>query len=315
MQVIPYSEQLKSEWNEFVSNAVNSTFLINRNFMDYHQDRFEDCSLLFYNKKGLRGIIPANKDGRAVFSHTGLTYGGLIWGANCYSSEISEMLSDTLRYYKDSLGVEKFYYKPIPHIYHKIQAESDLYFLHSFGAKLHARGLSTAIDLTQVVPCNQMHKRHSNKALREGIQWKWAETQEEWGSYWNLLEQVLLERHQTTPVHNLYEILLLKSRFEQQIRLVIALQNNQIIAGTVLFFTQTVVHAQYIAANDQGRNCGALDFLFEQLIKSNSLQGRKYLDFGISTEEGGKILNEGLLFQKEAMGGRGVCYDEYVLTL
>ena len=42
---------------------------------------------------------------------------------------------------------------------------------------------------------------------------------------------------------------------------------------------------------------------------------KEYIDFGISTEQGGNILNEGLAFQKEGFGGRGVCYDCWQINL
>jgi len=38
-------------------------------------------------------------------------------------------------------------------------------------------------------------------------------------------------------------------------------------------------------------------------------------DFGHSTEQLGKFLNENLIFQKEGFGGRGVVYEVYKYTL
>ena len=38
-------------------------------------------------------------------------------------------------------------------------------------------------------------------------------------------------------------------------------------------------------------------------------------DFGISTEQGGRYLNEGLIFQKEGFGARTVVYDTYELNI
>ena len=38
-------------------------------------------------------------------------------------------------------------------------------------------------------------------------------------------------------------------------------------------------------------------------------------DFGVSTEQRGSYLNEGLIFQKEGFGGRAICYDTYAIDL
>lgn len=41
----------------------------------------------------------------------------------------------------------------------------------------------------------------------------------------------------------------------------------------------------------------------------------RYLDFGISTEDSGKVLNEGLISQKESFGGRTVVYQTWELVI
>ncbi len=82
------------------------------------------------------------------------------------------------------------------------------------------------------------------------------------------------------------------------------------MGGTWVFDTGQVVHTQYIASTKEGKAHGALDLLFDELINRRYREGI-YLDFGKSTEEGGRVLNEHLIFQKEGFGGRGVCYDTY----
>ena len=80
--------------------------------------------------------------------------------------------------------------------------------------------------------------------------------------------------------------------------------------GGILFNTQQVCHSQYISANEYGKEFGALDAVFDNII-NNLHPNFRYFDFGQSTEDYGKYLNEGLIYQKEGFGGRGVCYDCY----
>ena len=77
-EVKTYEASLKEDWNRFVENAKNSTFLFNRNYMDYHADRFQDMSLMVYRKGKLYALLPANRKSDVLYSHQGLTYGGLI---------------------------------------------------------------------------------------------------------------------------------------------------------------------------------------------------------------------------------------------
>ena len=90
------------------------------------------------------------------------------------------------------------------------------------------------------------------------------------------------------------------------------------MAGTLLFYTRNVIHAQYIASTDEGRAGAALDFLFDRLLHTdvgNVPASARFFDFGISTEGDGSFLNEGLVFQKEGFGARTVCYEHFLLTL
>ena len=98
MTIIPYSINKREVWNRFVEESKQGTFLLDRNFMDYHADRFFDCSLLVYNDDvietelnddSLVALFPANwaEEDRTVYSHQGLTYGGLITKPNITQKE------------------------------------------------------------------------------------------------------------------------------------------------------------------------------------------------------------------------------------
>ena len=65
-------------WNDFVSKSKNGTFLFHRDFIEYHSDKFDDFSLLVFFKQELVALLPANQVNNTIFSHQGLTYGGLI---------------------------------------------------------------------------------------------------------------------------------------------------------------------------------------------------------------------------------------------
>ena len=106
----------------------------------------------------------------------------------------------------------------------------------------------------------------------------------------------------------------MKSLFPNDIRLFVAKADDRIVAGTLVYETSQVAHAQYIAASKEGRAVGALDGLFCYLINEVFAE-KKYFDFGISTEQGGRYLNEGLAFQKEGFGARAVVYDTYLIKL
>ena len=124
----------------------------------------------------------------------------------------------------------------------------------------------------------------------------------------------VLERHHAKPVHSVDEIILLNKFFPKNIKLYAAFENDDLIAGTIIFDTGRVIHTQYLASSDRGREIGALDLIVSNLIET-VYKNRDYFSFGPSTEEQGWVLNEGLIRQKEGFGGRSIVHDFYKLTI
>ena len=149
-------------------------------------------------------------------------------------------------------------------------------------------------------------------ALREGLS---IRQDDDFASFWTVLEGNLMERHQSRPVHTLEEIMLLHRRFPQQILLYrVCRAAKRTVAGCVLYVTERVVHVQYIGSTPEGRAYGAVDLLFHHLIHE-TYKDVPCFDMGTSVEEGGRVLNEGLIFQKEGFGGRAVVYDTYEMEV
>ena len=140
-----YAPALADEWNQFVAASKNGTFLFDRRYMDYHSDRFTDHSLMIYRRGKLYAVLPANVDGDTLYSHQGLTYGGLLMNERTTAAEVVDifrLLNATLR----EEGIRKVVYKAVPWIYHKQPAEEDLYAIFEVcKATLAVRNLSSTI--------------------------------------------------------------------------------------------------------------------------------------------------------------------------
>ena len=297
----------KEEWNLFVKDSKQGTFLLDRSYMDYHSDRFTDHSLLIYRQGKLYALLPANERDHTLYSHQGLTYAGLLTSAKATTEDICQVFIAINAYLK-SAGFQKVVYKAIPWIYHQIPAEEDLYaIVKECHAHIAVRNIASVIDMSH--PLKWRRDRHygANKAATDGIT---IEESQDFPAFWQILEDNLMLTYQAKPVHSLEEILLLKSRFPKQIRLYVAKQKEDVLGGTLLYLTPQVVHAQYISATPQGKHNHAIDAIFRKLLKEE-YRDCQFFDFGTSNEDGGKVLNTSLIYQKEGFGGRGVVYDTY----
>lgn len=319
LHILRYNDSLQKTWDTFVMRIRQASFLFLRSYLDYHRDRFCDCSLMVLDDRDhVVALLPANvsrSDSRCVESHGGLTYGGLLYDDKVGVADVGLLLDACLTYYRRE-GFSSLVYKPLPSIYDTVPAEEDRYWLFRFGATLTARASSSVIDLRSPLPLSTLRRRKVAKANR-CADLQLCDSSERLGEFWNVLTDVLASRHHTCPVHTLEEITRLQTAHPDNIRLFTALADGKVLAGTLLYLTRNVVHAQYIAASELGRETGALDWLFACLIdhyKGEAI-ARPWFDFGISTASGGQVLNEGLAFQKEGFGARTICYDQYTLML
>ena len=74
-----YDRQDRSRWDDFVDRSKNGTFLFRRDYMDYHEDRFVDASVIVLDEaEALLALFPANRSGNRIVSHGGLSYGGMV---------------------------------------------------------------------------------------------------------------------------------------------------------------------------------------------------------------------------------------------
>ncbi len=307
-----YTPSLADEWNAFVAQSKNGTFLFDRRYMDYHADRFSDCSLLFYRAGRLHALLPAHAAAALFSSHGGLTYGGLVTDRHFAAAEavpLFTQLNDWLR----QTGFRRVVYKPVPHIYHVLPAEADLYALHHVcHARLTGRDIGTDIVRRRAPRWERVRRRGVRRAQEAGIS---VRRTDDYAAFWRILADNLGSRYGVQPVHTLEEIELLAGRFPDNIALFGAYRDGVMLGGLVLYITTQVVHAQYSSATDEGKALGVMDMIYDHVLREEYTD-RPHFDFGRSTEgPAGDVLNARLTFQKEGYGGRTVVYDTYEYTL
>ncbi|MFV3014237.1 GNAT family N-acetyltransferase [Pseudomonas sp. KHB2.9] len=308
-EVKKYDASLSAEWDQVVNSSKNGNFLHLSQYFRYHEDRFDDASLIIYKKNRPVAVFPANRIENTIYSHSGLTYAGLIFSKDVGCSAVLSIF-DVLKIYYNELGASSLVYKCIPSVFTSYPAEEDLYALFRNDAKLFRRDVSSVVEIANAPKLSDSRKCVIRKAEKNSVSFS---AQVSAADFHALLSKVL-ERFDSKPVHSVDELELLISRFPDEIKLYGAVRDNNLLAGALVFDFGHIVHTQYLAASDVGRQVGALDFVLNNLI-SNVYCLRKYFSFGISTEDAGTTLNEGLISQKEGFGARAVVHDFYRMEL
>ena len=310
IRINKYTEADKKLWDDFISLSKNGNFLFLRDYMDYHKDRYIDHSFIFWKKNKPIAVLPANEDGKLLISHGGLTFGGLIMSLEIRATEVLEIF-ELLCNYCVNYGFQTVIYKVIPSVFCNYPSKEDEYALFRYNAKLIKRDISSVLSLQKnKIRFSESKRQSLTKCEKLGL--KVIESND-FSTYWELLTEVL-SKFDTEPVHSLQEIIHLKSKMPDKIKLYEARLDDSLLAGVVIYDYSRVIHTQYMANSIEGRNIGALDYLNYVLINQVYFD-RIYYSWGISTEQEGKVLNTGLIQQKEMMGGRGVTFDVYRIDL
>ncbi len=291
--VQPYSAAFKTAWDDFVSQAEVHSILFYRDFMEYHSERFEDNSLMVFQNKKLIAILPANIDNeRTVYSHQGLSYGGLIFKPYTYF-DTRVFAFQALLDYLSNQGIELLHLKAIPSAYTYDASEKIIFHW--------LRSKTSRIDIYSYLPKgtytnpNKDRNKYLKKVARDELE---VRKHDDYATFWhNLLEPNLSKRFDVSPVHTCAEIQLLAKKFPKQIQLFGAFQKGLFRAGILLFVHKHVAHAQYIAGDDN-RSDGSLDYLIDTVIKE--FIGNYNFSFGSSSEAQGAYINNGLLYWKES---------------
>lgn len=311
-EVKKYAKQDYKIWNDFIDQAKNATFLFHRDFMEYHQDRFEDFSLLIYENQKLVAVLPANIKDNNLYSHQGLTYGGLVYSKKIKTEKVELILDEILVFLKEN-NVKTFYYKPIPGFYFPHGNKEIDFFLFKRGAILDHKEMNLVINLKAELCISKSKLKHFRRI--ENLPLEIVE-EEDFEPFWDqVLQPRLLEKYKAKPVHTKEEISFLKQNFDKNIKQFSVYQENVIIAGITIFEEDNVIKSQYGATSKSGEKVRALDFLFINLIEKYQQEGKSFFDMGIVNEEDEKGYNLGLLNQKEELGCSVYNQDFYKINI
>ncbi len=309
IEVRRYCEADRDAWNAFLENSRTPIFLFARSFMEYHRDRFTDHSLVICDDGRLVAIFPASRHGDELISHGGLTFGGFIVGKHEYARNTLRYMAELFAHCHHN-GIPRVVFKQNPSFYSVVTQDETDHAMFLMDAEMYRMDTAFAIDMQcePPVPYQERRRRAVNKALKAGVI---VTESNDFSAFWEtILTPNLLDRFGVAPVHSLSEIRKLHQDNPGHIRMFEARINGALYAGTVIFETPRVAHAQYISANDEGRRNGAIDLLFHVLI-TEVFRQKRYFDFGIANEQDGHSFNTGLMDWKEGFGARPFAHRFY----
>ena len=314
-RVARYAPEDAARWDALVASSGNGPFVFGRSYLDYHADRFVDCSWLVWHGTALKagfvaGVARATAAPTVLVAHPGLAYGGLFQAGLLPYKDLADILNLLCEAWR-KLGFRQLQLRLVPRAFCRLPSDGLAFWLHQQGAQLTGRELNSVIDLTQNFRIGTWRRNNLRQARQHGVR---VGVSLDYAAFWTILTENLLQSHGQQPVHTLAEIELLARQNSGHLTLYAAFQAQTMVAGVVLYQDerQDFAHTQYIAGSPQGKRIGAVDAVLGLVIETVKSRFAR-LSFGISTVHG--VLNPGLLTQKEGFGAAAEVQDMYLLDL
>lgn len=316
MSVRPYREDLHDVWDGFVlGSSINGNFLQTRAFLEYHPEgRFCDCSIMYYDEKNnLRAVIPAaciQTEGCKVFvSHPGSTYGGIVLDEKSCTAKRVQTIIDEIIEYLYCAGFGRLELRFPPDFLWYRNAGPLVEYMMQLNGFTETLELTTYIDYATydddiVSNFSQGKRTNVNNGKRAGLKFAVLTEQSQFQRFYKLLCENL-KKYDAAPVHSFDELVELHTkRLIGSAELVGIFEGEKMIAGgwLFLFANQKAAHTQYLCADSDHNKLSPMTFLYYSLIRYCKEKSFKYLSWGTSTEDAGKVLNWGLTASKESFG-------------
>lgn len=316
MAILEYTDDCAEDWDRFVEASVNGNFLQSRRFLSYHPEgRFEDASLIYQDQKGnMRAVIPAickiDANGKKLFiSHGGSTYGGLVVGTKMCAAKHIQALLDELLSYLEHQGYSYVDLRFPPDFMWK-RPEAGL-----FEYMMRLNGFEERIELTTYIDFDcykesilsnfaQGKRTNVNNGKKKGLAFRILTSYGDAEKLHALLTENL-KKFDAKPVHTVDELWdLYKNRLPGETEIVGVFDGDDLLAAgwVFLFSNMNAMHTQYLCADSAYSKLSPMTFLYYSVIDYCKSEGYRYLSWGISTEDSGRVINWGLTESKEHFG-------------
>lgn len=325
----PFEETDSALWDSFIDRSINGTIFHRRKFLGYHPPaRFADASLMFYIRNTLAGVFPAaiiDDHGKKVLkSHPGSSFGCIVVDSPPGILDANQMVQELMKYAAIQ-GCSRIEFRIAPKIYNIYPTDELDFAFRLNGFEMRDVELATCVPLEKFGPSpsgediiktfDDACRRSTKKALSSGLEVRLTEDLDDFAAFWDVLAENL-KKHNTKPTHTKDELLDLKKRFPEDVQLVGVFDGSRIIAGIVTFVVnRNAAHVFYFGSLYEYQEKRGLNLAVLRLIQFGISRRLRYVNFGISTEKGGRFVNWGLFRFKESFGGHGAMRTYWVKEL
>ena len=320
LTLVPHTADKDAKWDAFVAASRNGTFFHTRRFLAYHPEgRFADASFWVMDGETPVAVLPAAIKDSKLIAHPGASYGGVVLAANVGVKESGEILAAITEHAKAKKLAGMSFVRLTPQSIRQGFSDDQEYWMFQQGWTCTRFEMDGAIDasaLTEELLMGSLTGKCRNmvrQAERAGISVK---VTQDFAGFWKILEATLTGRHGTKPTHTVEEIIKLKTLCPNDVRLFGAYKADVLVGGIVVVtINNAALYTLYMAQDYAHQKEHPMHMILVEVLKAAIREKRRTLHLGVSTEDGGKVINEGLCFFKESFGCKPVRRESWELPL
>ncbi len=321
IRLVKYEPALQEMWDSFIDNSINGTLFHRQRFMGYHEaGKFTDASLLFYEGGKLVSVFPGAiitaADGKKVLkSHPGTSYGGFVFDSALPLEDVFSILASVDEYAKQE-QVDRIEFRQGPKIFNKLLIDQFDFALVHFNYERKEQELATFFPLEHFIADEdfeqflmqfpQKNRNEIRKGIKEELVFRNLSRNEELANFYEILCKSLEMRFQKKPTHTFEEFERILQLYPEQCFVTGIFKGDILTAGFfIMQMNARGWHIFYAPMNYEYQHLRPLNFGVARLIHLAMKKGMKVLNYGISTEQGGKHINWQLYKFKENFNGTG----------
>lgn len=309
LQIIPYTDDWKNAWDDFVLASNNGTMFHLQRFLQYHEKgKFSWHHLMFVEKNKLVAVLPAAMMGSTLESPIGASYGSFVTGDIDFATALA--IVDVFSEYCREKQFERALLTPAPFIYQNVISQNLDYALAYRGFTVDKHYISHAIRLGSsdfVKDFQSTARRYIHKYLREHT--LNIEISQDYESFYPILLKNK-QRHGVKPTHTLEDLLRLKSLLPDNLVLFLVKKGSKPIAGSLVFVcNRQVALCFYNMLLYEYEEYNPIHAVMYEVAKWATERGFRWVDIGVSQDtkaENPMTPAMSLIRFKEKFNARGI---------
>lgn len=310
------TEYIGSIQGNDINNCIQSIFYDNEEFHLYHQKNANSVYKILIKrcKKTIAYCYIGVKE-NVVLAPYSSPFSMIYTKENCSVNDINEIIKAIIEITK-YLNCKKIKFTLPPEIYYKENINLIYSAFNSNGFKIRTIDINNYFDLNIyenfnifLLSLDRRTRQNYNRAVKSELQF-YKVNEEEFDDAYDVIKKSKEELHYPLKIsrNQMKDITNMKS---SNVRYFIVKKERENIASAIVFdVTKDISQVIYVGDIIEYRNMRPMDMLYAELINYYKKEGKRYLDFGPSGENG--IINIGLADFKKSMGLNStikVCFE------